>query len=1031
MNFNKIELAIINTWNKTNIKEMIKALRQNNVKFMFLDGPPFVNGTPHHGHLLVSSIKDTVARRKSQEGYMTSYQIGFDCHGVPMEQQAEKIVGKVSPNDSIEKLSKFNDTCRDIISNCSEIWYESLGRLGRMFDKDMTYMTCDLSFMQSLWWAFGKLYNDNLIYRSKKVMPYSPKCETPFSNFEASSNYIDKTDTSVYVKFNINNTNESLLIWTTTPWSLFANQGICVNPELEYSLVCINTDNLWIATDCIEKFCVGEFSAFTVIKTVKGIELVGLMYTPVFDTTLHLNNGSCFKVYADNYVDSKSGTGLVHLAPLFGEDDMRVMKKNGYTDLQLPEFLVDSMVNFTSSIIVNNFDIKGKFVMDDDVVKNIVIHLKVNKFALKSAKITHSYPHCYRTDFPLVYLATDAWFMDIQKIKAELIENNKKIEWFPAHVGTERFANWIENSPDWCLSRNRVWGTPIPIWTNNMGDSICISTVEQLQQLTGRKFDDLHLDKIGDVTFSINGSVYKRTFGVLDCWFESGMAGLAKEGYPNCTTASYPVDFIAESVDQTRGWFYTLNVLSTALNHTNAFKKVIVSGLILAEDGKKMSKRLGNYTSPNAIIDKYGADVFRMYLIGSPAAKAESFCFKDSDLEIITRRLLPYYHAHMILNEYYTYAKTMSNINITDFSYDKLTNTLDKWIVCKFMELGKNINKNFIKMDLTSMPNLIFKFIDNLCNVYIKLSRDRMRFNNTEEECVNSLSTLYYILKNCCHLYAPFMPHLSENFNMTLHNMTTTDDYVSVHLPILKDFFLMIDNFVIDKNIIDEFYSINELLESVRTLRQSNNKPLYYPLYSIDLYTDNTIMEFSDVICRELNVKKINIYPTDTIKRTYKANRALLGKIYKKDMNKYINMIESGNIDFEECKPEYYNVDYVVSDYDNMVGCKFTYIDMNGMNKIAIVYLNLTTDTNTDNEAEVNNIRRQINDIRKVMGLKIFNKIEIVFENNDYWSNINMELFNMLTKRLNTPIKFSNMIENVHTIETFNGKQLNVQINLL
>jgi isoleucyl-tRNA synthetase len=1039
MNFSNKEQNIMKYWSNTNMKEQLKCLRADCPQWTFLDGPPFINGSPHHGHLLVSSIKDTVARYMSQKGFKIPYQIGFDCHGLPLEQKAEEIVGKVSPNDSIERITEFCNQCRTIISSCSRVWYDTLGRLGRQFDEDQSYYTCDFSYMQSLWWAFGKLWKNGLIYKSKKVMPYSPKCETPLSNFEATSNYQERTDISVYVKFQIINVHvqaqmqaEYLLIWTTTPWSLFANQGICVNAELSYSLVLYNDEKLWLCTDTLEKV-LGAPNSYTIIKTVLGSELVGFRYKSIFNIfgPKYLYS---FSVFADPYVQNSSGTGLVHLAPLFGEDDMRVMKNNHYNDTYLPTFLVNSQVQFNISYIINEIDIKDKFVMDTSL--DIVIHLKKEGYALKSEKIKHSYPYCWRTDFPLIYMAVDAWFMNVQAIIPELVENNKKIHWYPEHVGTERFANWIKNSPDWCLSRNRVWGTPIPVWVNDsdVNDMICIDTVTELESYTGQKYNDLHLDKLVNVTFTVPGKIgtFKRTFGVLDCWFESGMAPLARHGYPKCMNESINVDFIAESLDQTRGWFYTLNVLSTALNHTFAFNKVIVSGLILAADGKKMSKRLNNYTSPDAIIEKYGADVFRLYLLSSPASKAESFCFKDEDLCDITRKLLPYYNAHSLLNEYYKYATNTLELkfDLTDYNLNDINNKLDLWIYNKFMEFAKKIYNNMEQSQLTIIPKLIYKFIDDLCNVYIKLSRERMKMIFTVS--VSSLKTLYYILKQTNHLLSPYMPHLTEEFNMNLHKVIYDNytNYKSVHLDIFD--FGFVNEYIINTNIVNGFYSISELIETVRSLRLQYNKPVYYPLQNIELYTNSgLIMEYKEVLCHELNIKDIIIQDCSMIPRSYKANKALLGKIYKKDASTFATLIESGNITFPECIPEYYMEEYAIIDKShlNLYSSKFNYTDSNDNINMAIVYLNVNTSKEQDDEAEINNIRRQVNNIRKEMGLKIFNKIEIHFENNELLYN--RDLVETLMTRLNTVIKIHDCLDDYMIIETFNHTKLKVKIIVL
>lgn len=1034
MDFNQLETTIIEYWQEINLQQTMMGNNMNKKKFDFVDGPPFLTGSMHHGHALVSFIKDTFARYMSQQGYTTNYQLGFDTHGLPMEQKAEEIVGKISPTDSIEKLTQFNNACRHIISTCSSDWFEKLERLGRQFDKSDTYYTCSNEYMQSLWWAFGELYKKGLIYRSKKVMPYSPQCETPLSNFEATSNYMEKTDLAVYVKFQLIGSSESLLVYTTTPWSLFANQGICVNPELDYVLICNKEyfDKMWLEVSCYMKLFKPE--EYIILETKKGIDLVGMKYHPIMPLSGHpeymkMSEILPLQVYADSYVEKSSGTGIVHLAPLFGADDMRVMKTSGgYTDDMLPSYLVDSMVRFKINYNVNGKNIREMFVMD--VATDIVIDLKKIGFVFKSEKIKHQYPFCPRTDTPLIYMATDAWFLNVQQLIPDLITNNSMIMWSPAHVG-ERFANWIKDSPDWCLSRNRVWGTPIPIWVNEHGNTICIQTVSELEKYTNKKYDDLHLDSLGDTNFNFNNSTYKRTFGVLDCWFESGMAPLSRVGYPACTNKSLhkPVDFIAESLDQTRGWFYTLNVLSTALYNQPAFKKVVVSGLILAADGKKMSKRLSNYTSPDILIQTYGADVMRLYLLGSPASKAESFAFNDNDLGEIKRKLLLYFNAINMFLE--CVDNHMDSIIVREketnsFSNVQSTNKLDLWIENKFFEFAKLVYSNMDKLQVTYVPNLIYRFIDNLCNNYIKLSRDRLKGSTTHNDMIESLSTLYNILKQFNVLSAPFMPHLAEHFNRMLGNKD------SIHLHTID--INMIQEYELNKEILNGFCSVEEVLETVRNLRQTISKPIYYPLNYVILYTDNNmICEYTDVLCKQLNINEIIIKPTSLLKKTFKPNKMMLGKVFKKDAKKYEEMILSGNITFDGCDDSFYTFEYEVTPRDDFVGTKFTYYDVNGVQNNAVIYLNSTTEEDNDIMAVINNTRRQINNYRKEMGLKSRDKIMLLFDKNEYLNMIDKEYIVLLSGQLGSEINFIDHTNtnNLQMIETFNNMKLKIKIIIL
>jgi len=1032
------EEIILEKWKETDVLGQLKVASKDSKEWKFLDGPPFVNGNPHHGHLLVSTIKDVLSRYHSNLGYKISYQLGFDCHGLPMEQAAEKELGKkMNSGATIEEISVFNNKCQEIQDRCSDRFETVLSRLGRQFESDKTYYTSNLDYMDALWISFKQLFNKGLIYRGKKVMPYSYGCQTALSNFEANQNYQSVNHTSLYLKFKLaEKDNEFFLVWTTTPWSLLANQSICLNPKLEYVLVSVGEkiEHYWVAKDLYSKIFKKDE---TIIKTVLGKDLNNIRYLPVYNFV----NQSEFKTLNDEYVTSESGTGIVHMAPLFGADDFRVCMdykiiNNKASDL--PDF-IDGEAKIKKHMMIDDTNLNGTPILDaGDIIIN---NLKSRHLYFKKESIVHKYPFCWRTDTPLIYLAQDCWFLNVQMIKEDMIKNNAKIQWFPEFVGSQRFNNWLEGAPDWCLSRNRFWGTPIPIWKSEDDDYLCLESVEELQQYSDRVIDNLHREHIDDIIIYKDGKEYKRIDAVFDCWYESGMAGIAKEG-KQCREASYPVDFIAESLDQTRGWFYTLNVLSTALYNEPAFKKVIVSGLILSSNGMKMSKRLNNYTPPEDIIKQYGADVLRLYLLSSPATQAQEFRFVDDDLLIFTKKLLPYFHAHKMLYECFENYKR-SNQDISKFSsVDNLSkDKFDIWIINLTNKLQFDINKSIEKLELYRVPEYIFRYIDSLTNTWVKFSRDRMKDNEEPQDTINSVNTLYRVLNKVNIVLSPFMPFntdlLHHYLKWIVHGKTV--DFKSIHLTVLDN------NVEYEEDIIDSVDNVYQIIEIVRGARQEMrdkfDRPTNSPIrnmkvYLPGIYKNKIDTYFDKYIKEQCNIENLE-YIYDGVKCNIEPNKGIIGKKFKRESSEVIKLIKSSDMtDILENKISYnYNGENITinSEYYNLSSTNiekedYYTIESTRCGKNYVILLDTTLDDDLIWKMKLSLWKREIQEVRKNLKYKIWDKLDLVLDKNtlehedfNKWK----DYFELLLK---SKVIIMSQLENESFTFSFNDENIKYQL---
>ncbi|MEM7080856.1 MAG: isoleucine--tRNA ligase [Pseudomonadota bacterium] len=742
--------------------------------YIFYDGPPFATGLPHHGHLVASTIKDIVPRYWTMNGRYVMRRFGWDCHGLPIEHEIDKQLG-MSAQQAVEELgvAGYNDECRAIVQRYVKDWRHTITRLGRWVDFDNDYKTMDAWYMESVWWVFKQLWDKGLIYQGVKVMPVSTALGTPLANFEATSNYMDVQDPAITVLFKLREEDAYLAAWTTTPWTLPSNLALCVGADIDY--VRVQDDhgrNIYIAAERVADY--GEFEE---LARVPGRDLVGLSYEPLFNYFAEQAEQGAFVVVSDDYVTTDSGTGVVHQAPAFGEDDYRVLQQHGIEAFACP---VTVHGIFTDEVT----DFAGQNVKEAD--RDIIRYLKDTGALFKQDVIQHSYPYCYRSDTPLIYRAIPSWYVRATSIKDNMLGANQQIRWVPDHIKDGRFGNWLEGAVDWAISRSRVWGTPLPIWINDeTGAQMCVGSIDELATLTGVRVEDLHREHVDPLTFTREGEpgTYRRIAEVLDCWFESGSMPYAQLHYPfeneEVFSAGFPAEFIAEGLDQTRGWFYTLTVLAAAIYNKPAFRNVIVNGMVMAEDGKKMSKRLRNYTPPDELMERYGADALRLYLINSGLVRGEEQRFADAGVRDMTRRaLLPWYNAFSFLR---TYAA------IDDWSPDKGLhfgdNVLDQWIMSRMQSLKSNIAQEMEAYRLYNVVPALFAFIEDLTNWYIRLNRARFWGESITADKISAYSTLYTTLVELSQVMAPFAPFLAEYLYRELAALSgEAPSPVSVHL---------------------------------------------------------------------------------------------------------------------------------------------------------------------------------------------------------------------------------------------------------
>ena len=897
------EEEVLKFWQEKDIFKKSISQREGAEDFVFYDGPPFATGLPHFGHFIPSTIKDIIPRYQTMKGKKVERRFGWDCHGLPIENLIEKELG-INSKHEIEQMGidKFNEACRASVLRYTSEWRKTITRMGRWVDFDNDYKTMNPEFMESIWWVAKSLWDKNLIYEGKYILPYCPRCSTVLSTHELAQGYKDVQDQTVTVRFKITkapdaiddkeitNGNTYFLAWTTTPWTLPSNLGLCMGPEIDYVKILdkASGDYYIFAQARLSAYYKNE-DDYQIIYTRKGKDFVGAEYEPLFPYFAELSDAKvcaekskqkcekgAFRMFNADYVSTEDGTGIVHIAPAFGEEDHKVFAGSGVPEVEP----IDAECKFTKEVS----DYEGRFVKDCD--KDIIARLKNEGKLVKRDTIVHSYPHCWRCGSPLIYRGIGSWFVRVADHHDSLLKANSQISWQPSHIKEGRFGKWLAGSRDWAVSRNRYWGNPIPIWrcdNPECKDSVCVGSRQELKELSGIYPDDLHKQFVDKITFPCKkcSGTMRRIPEVFDCWFESGSMPYAQQHYPfenkEYFEQHFPADFISEGLDQTRGWFYTLTILASHLFDKPAFKNCIVNGIVLASDGRKMSKSLRNFTDPVEAINKFGADAIRLFLMHSAVVKADEIRYSDDGVrEILKSILIPWWNSYSF---FVTYAN-IDKVTPTGHYFDsKLpSNPLDAWLLSITQKLISDVSQALDSYDLSAAIDPIVKFIDELNNWYIRRSRRRFWKSENDTDKTEAYESLYVALKTLSLVAAPFVPFITEEMYL---NLKTSEDKESVHLcdyPVPNADW-------INEELEFKMETVQKAVSMGHSLRNQFNLKNRQPLASVALVTRNSeekrvLAEMEECIREELNVKKVEFHDREDelVEYKAKANFKVLGK---------------------------------------------------------------------------------------------------------------------------------------------------------
>ena len=1034
--YNKVELPngfvglekeITNLWTARNVIKKNFDMNQDGEYFTFYDGPPTANGRPHVGHVLTRVMKDIIPRYKVMKGYKVIRKAGWDTHGLPVELEIEKKLG-ISGKEQIEDygVEKFVKECKESVFTYVSMWEKMTNQIGYWVDMENPYVTYHNSYIESVWWALKQMWDKGLLYEGHKVMPYCPRCGTALSSHEVAQGYKDVKDLTCVAKFKVEGEdNKYILAWTTTPWTLPSNLALCINKAYTYIEAKVGDEILILAKDLVDKV-LGE--DYEIAREFPGTQLLGTKYEQLMP--FGKVEGKAFEVIHGDYVTLSDGTGVVHIAPAYGEDDSLVAKANGITFINL----VDKEGKFVEEVT----PWAGKFVKKCD--ESICKWLEENNKLFKAEKHLHSYPHCWRCDTPLLYYPKESWFVAMTTLRDKLIENNNKINWYPDNIRTGRFGKFLENVIDWGISRDRYWGTPLPIWECECGHKECIGSIEELKNKGINVPEDIELHKPYIDAVHLNcpecGKEMERVKEVIDCWFDSGSMPFAQLHYPfenkELFEQNYPAQFISEAVDQTRGWFYTLLAISTAVFDRNPFENCIVLGHVLDKKGLKMSKSKGNVVDPFEVLGSEGADATRWHFYTASAPWLPTR-FSTDDVSEAGRKFLS--TLWNVYSFYVLYAD-LDKFNPTEYADFVSDNVMDKWIMSKLNTLVKDVDAKLNSYDINNAALAIEDFTDELSNWYVRRNRARYWSETLTDDKIGAYVTLYRVLTTLVKVAAPFVPFITEEIYQNLVVNLDPQAEESVHLCLWPE----VDEKAIDKNLEAEMDLAYKIVKLGRSARNGANIKNRQPLSKMLVSTDSLPAYYGDIITDELNIKTVEFGAdfSTHVNFEIKPNLPVLGRAYGKmipqirkeigarNQMELAQTIQNGgvvtiNIDGTEIE---LNKENLLVTMQGLEGYAFAGEGSTG------VVLDTHISEELREEGHVREMISKIQNMRKESGFQVADKIKLYVADNEMLMNV-IKKFADVIKRdtLTEEIVFG--AEREYTETTINGEKLNMAVEVI